>query len=167
MDRCRDCTPAPKSPPFYTLGRPARRALPLDATELVHEVFLRLVEQRQLEWQSRDQFFAISARLVRRILVDEARRRLRSKRGTGAIHLALEQVQVAESQVGVEMLALDNALTQLAVIRASAAKVVELRFFAGMSIDETATALGLGRATVIRTWRFARTWLTHKLAESP
>lgn len=139
--------------------------LPLRPTELVHEVFLRLVAQRQCDWQNRNHFFALAATFIRRVLVDEAKHRLRRKRGQGVVHLSLEEVAAQLPAVGpsVDLLALDRALVELAGIRLAAAQVVELRCFAGLSLEETAATLGASRATVLRSWRFARAWLGQRL----
>lgn len=137
--------------------------LPFRPTELVNEVYLRLANQRQCDWQSRTQFFALAATFIRRILVDQAKHRLRGKRGQGTIHLSLDDVQLPVLSPNLDLLALDRALVELAGIRMAAARIVELRYFAGLSLEETADALGASRATVLRTWRFARAWLGRKL----
>ncbi len=136
---------------------------PLRPTELVNEAYLRLAAQSRCEWQSRNQFFALAATFIRRILVDQAKHRLRRKRGEGVVPLSLEDVQLPSVGPSVDLLALDRALVELAGIRMSAARVIELRCFAGLSLEETADALGTSRATVLRTWRFARAWLGRKL----
>ncbi len=138
-------------------------ARPMDATELVHEVYIRLVHQRQIDWRSRDHFFAMAATVIRRVLVDQARRRQSCKRGSGAVHVSLAEANLPHHPWALDLLALDRALADLAAIRQTAARVVELRFFAGLSIEDTATTLHVGRTTVIRQWRFARAWLTEQL----
>lgn len=135
----------------------------LRPTELVHEVYLRLARQRRCDWQCRDQFFALAATFIRRILVDQAKLRLRGKRGQGALHLSLEEVQLPALSPNLDLLALDAALVELAGIRMAAARIVELRYFAGLSLEETAEVLGASRATILRNWRFARAWLGRKL----
>ncbi len=139
----------------------------IDTTELVHEAYLKLSQQRRVTWQCRDQFFAVCATVIRRILIDDAKRRLRRKRGAGAIHVSTTDLDLADMPRDLDVLALDQALVDLAAIRVQAARIVELRFFAGLSVDSTAAALGLGRSTVIRSWRFARSWLAQRLGEKP
>lgn len=136
---------------------------PLETTELVHETYLRLVHQRRVDWRCRGHFFAMAATLIRRILVDQARRRRSSKRGSGALHVTLADADLPHCPPALDLLALDRALVELAAIRQTAARVVELRFFAGLGIDETAMILHVGRTTVVRQWRFARAWLTERL----
>ena len=150
-----------------------RADISVDATELVHEAFLRLKDQRLVDWESRTQFFALTSTLLRRILVDHAKRRRRDKRGAAAVHIPFDEAWAIGDRAGrtagagekitVDLLDLDEALADLAAIRASAARIVELRFFTGLEIAETAECLGLSRATVIRRWRFARAWLTRRL----
>lgn len=135
----------------------------IQATDLVGEAYLRLVDQSRVDWQCRAQFFAISATLIRRILVDRAKRRVRLKRGAGAVRVSLDRVDPSVPGQDVDLLALDQALVDLARIRASSARIVELRYFGGLSIDETADTLGLGPATVVRQWRFAKAWLAERL----
>jgi len=146
----------------------------LDPTELAHEAFLRLVVEKRHEWHCRAQFFAVTAILLRRLLVDAAKHRRRDRRGGGAVHLSLSDPQlpatvaatIAAPSPEVDILDLDRCLTELAGIRATAARIVELRYFAGLSVDETAAVLGLGRATVVRGWRFARAWLAARMEDS-
>jgi RNA polymerase sigma-70 factor, ECF subfamily len=137
----------------------------LQSTALVHEAFLRLVGQREMSWQNRAQFFGIAAQVMRRILVDHARRRRRAKRGAGAIHVDLDAVAVAQEGAAdpVDVLALEEALRRLETIDPRQMKIVELRYFAGLSVDETASALGLSPATVKREWAMARAWLHHQM----
>lgn len=137
----------------------------LQTTELISEAYLRLAEQRVGRWRSRAHFFAIAATAIRRVMVDEARRRGRRKRGADRMHLPIETVDPAAPEPAVDLLALETALRALADVRASAARIVELRYFGGLSIDDTAEVLGVGRTTVIRQWRFARAWLSRRLAE--
>lgn len=140
------------------------RAWSVQATELANEAYLRLIDQRHTDWQSRAHFYAIAATMIRRILVDRARHRLRHKRGAGAAHVPLDQVDLATSESAYELLDLDLALTLLAAVDPSASRIVELRFFGGLEVAETAAVLGVSRATVIRRWRFARAWLAERLA---
>jgi len=135
----------------------------LQSAELVHEVYLRLVDASQVNWQDRAHFFAVSATLMRRILVDRARRRSAGKRGP--------QSQVVNLDSGVEvyatrarqLIALDDALTSLAQVDPRRARIVELRFFAGLSVEETAEVVKLSSDTVTRDWKLARAWLLHEL----
>lgn len=139
----------------------------LQATALVHEVFLRLVEVDRLALKSRTHFFALSAGLMRQILVDHARRRRASKRGGGATVISLnEAVEAAAptSTASVDVLALDEALDALASFDVRQCRVVELRFFAGLNIPETADALGVSTPTVERDWAMAKAWLHQRLS---
>jgi RNA polymerase sigma factor (TIGR02999 family) len=156
---------------YQELRRQAQRAMrreasehTLQATALVHEAYLRLAEQRPSAWQNRSQFFGIAAQMMRRILVDHARARLADKRGGGATAVTLDESSAASSDADpVDVLALHDALDRLAALDAQQAKVVELRYFGGMSIDETAEALGISAATVKREWAVARAWLAREL----
>jgi RNA polymerase sigma factor (TIGR02999 family) len=137
----------------------------LQATALVHEVFLRLVDADRLTPMSRTHFFAISARLMRQILVDHARRKQADKRGGGATVISLDQVGPAPAQTSrVDVLALNEALDALSSFDARQCRVVEMRFFAGLNIPETADALGISTATVEREWAMAKAWLHHRLS---
>ena len=137
----------------------------LQATELVHELYLELVGKRQVSWQNRAHFFAIASRLMRNILVDHARRRLSLKRGGRTVLVDLHTVPLIPAEApAADLLNLDRALEQLETVSESALRVVELRYFGGLSLEETAEVLGVARSTVIRTWRFARAWLTRALA---
>jgi RNA polymerase sigma factor (TIGR02999 family) len=138
----------------------------LQTTDVVHETYLRLAGQRSVTWNDRVHFFAIAARLVRRVLVDQARRRRRLRRGAGTLSLGVDEVKLAVEAPAVDLLALDLALSELAAINLTAARVVDLRYFAGLSVEETAGALGMGRATAVRAWRFARSWLGQRLSSS-
>jgi RNA polymerase sigma factor (TIGR02999 family) len=131
----------------------------LQATALVHEAYLRLVDQRDVEWQNRAHFFGVAAQMMRRILVDHARAHQTAKRGSGGIKVSLDDVlEISDEQMG-GMLELDEALTALERLDPQKSRIVELRFFGGLSIEETAEALGVGTATVIRQWRLAKAWL--------
>jgi RNA polymerase sigma factor (TIGR02999 family) len=137
----------------------------LQPTALVHELYLRLVDQRQSSWQDRAHFFAVAARLMRRVLLDHARRHNADKRG-GEVHkVPLELVGdvPGDATPTAEIEALDQALGELAALDATAAAVVELRFFGGLSVEEAATVLGSSTATVGRQWRTARAWLHARL----
>jgi RNA polymerase sigma factor (TIGR02999 family) len=137
----------------------------LQATALVHEVFLRLVDVDRMTLKSRTHFFAMSARLMRQILVDHARRKRADKRGGGATVISLDEVAQAAAQAsGVDVLALDEALDVLSSFDARQCRVVELRFFAGLNIPEVADALGVSTATVEREWVMAKAWLHQRLS---
>jgi len=135
----------------------------LQTTALVHEAYLRLVDQRQARWQNRAQFFGIAAQLMRRILVDHARRHQAAKRGGSAIQVPFEEEAVAAVESEVDLVALDDALTRLAGLDVQQARVVELRYFTGLGIEETAEALGISPATVKREWQSARAWLCREI----
>jgi len=136
----------------------------LQSTALVHEVYLRLVDLDRMPLQNRTHFFAMAARLMREILVDHARRRHALKRGGDVTALGLEGVDAGVENKVVEVLALDEALTELASFDERAGRVVELRFFAGLSIAETAAALDISSATVERDWTVAKAWLLQRLS---
>ena len=136
----------------------------LQATALVNEAYLRLIEVRQVQWQNRAHFFAMAARLMRRILVDAARSRGHQKRGGGAPMLSLDEALVVPTEPGKDLVALDEALTALAAVDSRKSQVVEMRFFGGLDIDETAEALHVSRDTVKRDWAFAKLWLLRELS---
>lgn len=158
---------------YGELRRVARRFLEgerqghtLQATALVHEAYLRLVDQRQVEWQERSHFYSIAARIMRRILVDHARRHRSVKRGRDHEKVPLEEaVEVAQERPD-DLVALDDALASLAEIDPDKAAVVELRFFGGLTIEATADTLGCSRSTVIRQWQIGRAWLYDALKGS-
>lgn len=135
----------------------------LQATALINEAFLRLIDVKDVEWQNRAHFFAIAANLMRRILVDHARRRDAEKRGGSQIRLTLDETLALAEEPEVDLLAIDEALDRLAVIDQQQARVVELRFFSGLTVDETATALGISPKTVKRDWSVARAWLRREI----
>ena len=144
-----------------------RRRGPLPAlqpTELVHEAFLKLINQKKADWKSRSHFFAVAATVMRQLLVDEARRRLSLKRGGGQIHLSLSEELTVSVGRDADVLALDDALEVLAQERPERAQLVELRFFGGMTMDEVAEATGLAKRTLEREWRVTRAWLRRHLA---
>jgi RNA polymerase sigma factor (TIGR02999 family) len=136
----------------------------LQATALVHEVYLRLVAIDRMTLNDRTHFFAVAARLMRQILVDHARRKRAGKRGRGVTMLSLDEVSPVSSAPVVEMLALDQALEALSARDLRQCRIVELRFFAGLSIDETAEAIGASAATVEREWTMAKAWLRRRLS---
>lgn len=137
----------------------------LQPTALVHEAYLRLVDQAQAGWQDRAHFFAIAARLMRQILVDHARRRFSAKRGGRQQPLAIELAgDLAAAAEAPDLIALDDALTALAAFDPEGARLIELRYFGGLSLDETAEALAVSRPTVVRRWRAVRAWLYGELS---
>ncbi len=138
----------------------------LNATALVHETYLRLSEQRRVEWHNREQFYSIAARMMRRILVDHARSKNRVKRGGEQVRVPLENATVMAIHHPPELLAVDEALTELAGFDPFKESIVELRFFAGFTVRETAQVLGVSEPTVIRHWRVVRAWLFRKLYPS-
>lgn len=135
----------------------------LQTTDLIHEAYLRLVDQKNPHWQNRAQFFGIAAQLMRRILVDHARARHRAKRGGGNIRISLDEEIAAGRSNDVEIINIDEALNRLAEIDIQQSKIVELRFFSGLNVDETAQVLGISPRTVKRSWRFAKAWLRREL----
>jgi RNA polymerase sigma factor (TIGR02999 family) len=139
----------------------------LQATALVNEVFVRLIDGERVEWRNRAHFFALAARLMRRILVDSARAHRYQKRGGGAATLPLDEALVVTPERSREIVALDDALEALAAIDARKSQVVELRYFGGLSVEETAEALRVSRDTVLRDWRLARGWLLRELHRQP
>jgi RNA polymerase sigma-70 factor, ECF subfamily len=138
----------------------------LHPTALVHEAWLRLINQRMTGWQDRLHFFAIAARVIRRILIDHARERQALKRGGNSRPVPLLGLDVAADETPVDLLALDEALSELAGLSERQARIVELRFFGGLTITEVATALGIGSRSVDREWQVARAWLFHRLSEA-
>ncbi|MEM7583589.1 MAG: ECF-type sigma factor [Acidobacteriota bacterium] len=141
----------------------------LDVTELLHEAYLKLEGVTRMDWKSRQHFLAIGARVMRRILVDRARMRQRDKRGAGATHLSLEgHLDVGEAETpSLDLIALDHALGKLHEIDPLASRLVEVRYFGGMTVEESAAYLGIGRSTAVRTWQYARAWLRDALQSSP
>jgi RNA polymerase sigma factor (TIGR02999 family) len=138
----------------------------LQTTALIHETYLKLVDQREANWASRIHFFSISARLMRRILIDHARKKQRDKRGgSDAIRITLDESVVAlDEQQNTELIALDQALDRLSGIDDQQVRVVELRYFSGLSLEDTAAALNVSRTTVVNDWRMARAWLHRELS---
>jgi len=134
----------------------------LQTSALVNEAYLRLVDYERMEWQNRAHFFAVSAQLMRRILVDHARRH-NLKRGGGVEHVALEEAAVVGGEQGPDLVALDDAMNALARIDPRKVQVVEMRFFGGLSVEETAEVLKVSTITVKRDWRAARAWLYREL----
>jgi RNA polymerase sigma factor (TIGR02999 family) len=135
----------------------------LQTTALIHEAYLRLVDAGDVHWQGRAHFFAIAANLMRRILVEHARRRDADKRGGSHIRVPLDEAVAVAGGTDVDLLAIDEALDRLAAIDPQQARVVELRFFSGLSVEETAAALGVSPKTVKRDWSVARAWLRREI----
>ncbi len=136
----------------------------LQSAALVNEAYVRLIDQNQVQWQNRAHFFGIAAQMMRRILVDHARGHLADKRGAGAPVLSLDEVVVEAQNHSVDLLDLDEALSKLEKLDPQQGKIVELRFFSGLSIEETATVLGISPATVKREWAAARAWLYREVS---
>ena len=136
----------------------------LQTTALINEAYLKLIDRRDVNWESRTHFFAVAAQAMRRILVDYAKAKYREKRGGDNIKLSLEDATlVAAEEKGVDLIALDEALNKLTELDKQQARVVELRYFSGLSLEETAEALHVSRATVARDWEAARAWLHREL----
>lgn len=149
-----------------------RRNHTLQTSALINEAYLRLVDQKDLHWRNRAHFFAVAARVMRHILIDHARRYHYAKRGAGAQTVALDEAAVFTEQRAAEFVALDDALATLASVDPRRSEIVELRFFGGLTIDETAEVLKISGPTVQREWRAARAWLSRFMinredAESP
>lgn len=136
----------------------------LQPTALVNEAYLRLVGQQNVSWENRAQFFGMAAKLMRNILVDHARNRRASKRGGGRFKVSLAGVEGLSSQPDIDMVILDDALNRLAALKPEHSRIVELRFFGGLTIEETANVMGLSHATIERSWTFARAWLRRQIS---
>ncbi len=137
----------------------------LQTTALVNEAWLRLIDWRKVSWQNRAHFFSVAAQLMRRVLVDEARERQSFKRGGAALRVSLSSAADVPAEQGADLLALDLALDQLAALDPRKSRIVELRFFGGLSVEETAEVLQVSPRTVMREWSFAQTWLFHELSK--
>ena len=137
----------------------------LRATALVNEAYLRLIDVQHVDWQNRAHFLAMSARLMRRILVDVARSKRYQKRGGGAVKVTFDEALVAPAEPGHDLVALDDALEALATVDERKAKVIELRFFGGLSVEETASVLEVSVDTVMRDWKLAKAWLLRELRD--
>jgi RNA polymerase sigma factor (TIGR02999 family) len=135
----------------------------LQPTALVHEAYMRLIDQSRIPWQNRAHFVGVAAQMLRRVLVDHARARQTVKRGAGGIALSLKEELAAGPERDLDLVALDEALGELERIDQQQSRIVELRFFAGVSIEETAESLGISPATVKRDWAVARAWLFRRL----
>ncbi len=138
----------------------------LQTTALVNEAYLRLINRKQVHWQNRAHFFAIAAHLMRSILVDHARSHAYAKRGGGARKIALDEALAVSQQRAADVVALDDALKRLAEIDPEQSRIVELKFFGGLTIEETAEVLGLSPATIKREWSTAKAWLYHELSRN-
>ena len=143
--------------------RGERRGHSLQATALVNEAYVRLVDAKRVRWQDRTQFLAMSARLMRRVLVDHARARLYQKRGGGAVKVTLVEEHAGSDERPHDVIALDDALDALGAFDQRKSRVVELRFFGGLSVEESAQVLGVSVDTVMRDWKLARAWLGREL----
>ncbi len=136
----------------------------LQTTALIHETYLKLIDQRKVTWESRTHFFAIAANLMRRILVDYARSKKRDKRGGDLVLLPLEEAAlIVNKEKNIDLMALDEALTKLGMIDERQARVVELRYFGDLTLEETAEALGISRSTAADEWAVAKAWLHREL----
>jgi RNA polymerase sigma factor (TIGR02999 family) len=150
----------------HQAARYLRRERPghtLQTTALIHEAYLRLIDAGDVDWQGRAHFFAIAANVMRRILVEHARRRDADKRGGSQVRVQLDEALAVAKETDVDLLAIDKALDKLETIDPQQARVVELRFFSGLSVEETAAALGVSPSTVKRDWRVARAWLRREI----
>jgi len=136
----------------------------LQTTALIHEAYVRLVDQRNVQWQNRAHFFGIAAQMMRRILVDHARTKKRAKRGGSDIKVSLDDAAVAVKGQDLDVVAVDEALSRLARIDEQQSRVVELRFFSGLTVEETAEVMGISPATVKRDWSMAKAWLHRELS---
>lgn len=137
----------------------------LEPTALVHEVYLRLIDQTQVDWRSRAHFFALAALMMRRVVIDHARRRRYAKRGGGVLTITLDEAPERPAPAAADLLTLDQALTELGGVDPELARLVELRFFGGLTQREIGEVLGCSVPTVTRRWRLARAWLYHFLEE--
>lgn len=137
----------------------------LQPTALVHEAYLKLIDQDSVKWENRAHFFAIAAQAMRRILLDYARRRIADKRGSGATKISIDDIPEDSLLTDESLVALDEALRDLAEIDEEQSQIVELRYFGGLTVEETAEALGISPRTVHREWAMARAWLLRELAK--
>jgi len=144
--------------------RRERAGHPLQTTALVNEAYIRLIDQRQVKWQNRSHFFAIAAQAMRRILVSMARARFAARRGGMDQPVSLDEAVIFSPDRSAQLVALDEALQSLAVLDARQSRVVELRFFGGLSVEETAHVLGVSAETVMRDWKRAKAWLYRELS---
>jgi RNA polymerase sigma factor (TIGR02999 family) len=145
--------------------RRERQGHTLQTTALINEAYLRIVDQRNVNWKNRSQFFGVAAQMMRRILVDHARSHLYAKRGGGAQKLTLDEAIATPGKRDLDLVALDDALTSLAQIDPQQSRIIELRFFGGLTIDETAAVLAISPATVKRDWNMAKAWLFGEISK--
>ncbi len=138
----------------------------LQPTALVHEAYLRLIDQTKVDWQNRAHFFGVAAQMMRRILVDHAKAKHRVKRGGTAPKVSLDETMNLSSERAVELVALDDALNVLHELDERKSRIVELRYFGGLTVDETAQVLGVSDKTVMRDWNLAKAWLYQQLSQS-
>ena len=146
--------------------RQERRGHTLQVTSLVNEAYLRLIDVNRIQWQSRAHFLAVAAQTMRRILVESARRRHRQKRGGDVVLVALDEARDVVQEKGADLVALNDALTALAAVDPRMSQVVELRFFGGLSVEETADVLNVSPETVMRDWKTAKVWLLRELSQA-
>ena len=139
----------------------------LQSTALVNEAYLKLVGQRDVQWQNRAHFFGVAAQLMRRLLVDHARRRKRAKRGSGGTRITLVEGLASVEPVDIDAIALDDALQSLEQLDPQKGRLVELRFFGGLTVEETAEVMGTSAGTVKREWQFAKVWLYRRMQQGP
>ena len=166
ISSCPSSTPSYAAWPITEL-RSERVDHTLQPTALVHEVYIRLVDQRRVTWHDRAHFFGVAAQLMRRILVDHARRHAAAKRGDGALCVSVDDVRDLAAAENLSILTLDHALSRLNQVDPGLARVVELRAFGGLTIEEAAQVLDTSPSTVKRNWRMAKAWLTRELASEP
>jgi RNA polymerase sigma factor (TIGR02999 family) len=138
----------------------------LQTTALINEAYLKLIKQKEFKWENRTHFFAVASKVMRHILLDYARTRTRSKRGGGAVHVEFDESFEVSDEKSAELIALDDALNQLAEIDELKARIVEMRHFGGMSVDETAQVLDIAPFTVMRHWNMAIAWLRREIANN-
>src|SRR5262249_45558812 len=157
---------------YKELRRLARRALKheraghtLQTSDLVHEAYLKLFNEREMSWQNRAHFFAVAAQMMRMILVDYARKRNYAKRGGGALQVSFAEALAVSDERAADLIALDDALNALARFDERKSQIAELRYFGGLSVEETAEALGVAPVTVMRDWRLAKAWLYRELSQ--
>ncbi len=146
--------------------RRERRDHTLQTTALIHEAYLKLIDQREVNWESRTHFFAIAAQAMRRILVDYAKAKHRAKRGGGDIQITFDEAAlITADEKSIDLIALDEALNRLAIKDKQQARVVELRYFSGLNLEETAKALEISRITAARDWAMAKAWIRRELTK--
>ncbi len=143
-----------------------RRDHTLQPTALVNEIYLKLINQKDISWQNRAQFYGVAAQMMRRVLVDHARNRAADKRGGDIIKVSIDEVANLSEPQGIDLMVLDDALSRLTQLDLRQSQIVELRFFGGLSVEETAKALGVAAITVMREWRIAKMWLYNELKKS-